>query len=264
MRSSEPSMALRRRVVVDHAGGAAPCGFDRADERGHRDELVVERAIELPPDALEDLAERRGATRGEACRRRAPSKGACDRPRTPGITRQPRRVDGRRPAPESLRRPARCGPLEDHVGARSTRGGSSSATVPPTSAITRPALTADRARACTSSSDTPMRCAGGALLRAPATSFSPLPVTTSEDAVLRAARSPLRARLEDAASGAEPVGSAKTPVDAAMPCAASRMASSLTPQSPPRSPSPRGAPCASCAARPPRCCRPPSCAFAFS
>src|SRR6202044_1065128 len=48
-------------VVVDDARDAAFRRFDGAGHRRHFDELVVERAVEPPPDALEDLAERRGS-----------------------------------------------------------------------------------------------------------------------------------------------------------------------------------------------------------
>ncbi len=61
-----------RRVVVDEDGGAGERGIHGPHERGHVDGVPVERAVEPPPDALQDLHEapgRRGGPRHSAGQR---------------------------------------------------------------------------------------------------------------------------------------------------------------------------------------------------
>ena len=57
---------VRRRVVVDDAGGAGLERLERAEARRPAHELQVERTVEPPPDALEDLDE--GGRRPRRCR----------------------------------------------------------------------------------------------------------------------------------------------------------------------------------------------------
>ena len=63
----------RGRVMVDEDGGPGQGGFGGADEGGEEDHLLVQGAVEPPPDALQDLPEvaRVGGRAGHAAGERA-------------------------------------------------------------------------------------------------------------------------------------------------------------------------------------------------
>ena len=102
----------RRGVMIDQQGGARERGLDRAGERREVDALLVERAVQLPPDLLEDLheaARRRRRTRHASGERAVEVRVRVDetgqheaRPRGPGPPRPGGPAGG--PAPGCGRR----------------------------------------------------------------------------------------------------------------------------------------------------------------
>ena len=79
-RGERPPDEGRRGVVVEEGRRAGARGLDRADEAREADRLLVERAVEPPPDLLQDLDEApRGIGRPRHARGRGRCRGGCGR-----------------------------------------------------------------------------------------------------------------------------------------------------------------------------------------